>query len=398
MLIIKGKYNEAVVYAEEVEPESREQIKTLCDQPFAAGSKIRIMPDVHAGAGCTIGTTMTVRDEIAPNLAGVDIGCGIEVARLDAETIDFAKLDAIIRRDIPSAFRVRRTNHAFAADIDLTRLRCAEKMNIDRAYKSIGTLGGGNHFIEVGKGGAGGLFLAVHSGSRHLGHEVATYYQSMGLKMLSRARDRLDTEKIIAELKAAGREDEIAGVLKDLRGEMVPKSLACVKGGLFRDYLHDMELTQRYADLNRRAMMRVLTEGLGVKAVERFATIHNYIDTRSMILRKGAVSAEKGEKLIIPLNMRDGSLICVGKGNPEWNCSAPHGAGRVMSRAEARKQLSFGDYEKSMKGIYSTSVSKATLDEAPMAYKPMDEIIGVIGETVEIVDRVVPVYNFKASG
>lgn len=271
-------------------------------------------------------------------------------------------------------------------------------MNIDRAYKSIGTLGGGNHFIEVGKGGAGGLFLAVHSGSRHLGHEVATYYQSMGLKMLSRARDRPDTEKIIAELKAAGREGEIDGVLKDLRGEMVPKSLACVKGGLFRDYLHDMELTQRYADLNRRAMMRVLTEGLGVKAVERFATIHNYIDTRSMILRKGAVSAEKGEKLIIPLNMRDGSLICVGKGNPEWNCSAPHGAGRVMSRAEARKQLSFGDYEKSMKGIYSTSVSKATLDEAPMAYKPMDEIIGVIGETVEIVDRVVPVYNFKASG
>lgn len=373
MLIIKGKYNEAVVYADGVEPGALEQIKTLCDQAFAAGSKIRIMPDVHAGAGCTIGTTMTVRDEIAPNLAGVDIGCGIEVARIDAYSIDCAKLDALIRRDIPSAFRVRRTNHVFAGDIDLTRLRCADKMKIDRAYKSIGTLGGGNHFIEVGRGGDGYLLIAVHSGSRHLGHEVATYYQSLGYETLSRARKG-------------------GGVGKN----MVPKALACVTGGLFRDYLHDMELTQRYADLNRRAMMQVLTEGMGVRVVERFATVHNYIDIESMILRKGAVSAKKGEKLIIPLNMRDGSLICVGKGNPEWNYSAPHGAGRVMSRTEARKRLSVGDYEKSMKGIYSTSVSKATLDEAPMAYRPMDEIIGVIGETVEILERVAPIYNFKA--
>ena len=399
MITIQGLYNTAVCYTPALEDLAAKQIKAVCDQAEFAGCKIRVMPDVHAGKGCTIGTTMTIRDKIVPGMVGVDIGCGMETVELAESEIDFAKLDALIRKEIPYGREVRDTLHALNTEIDLTQLRCADQVNLNRAMRSIGTLGGGNHFIEVDRSEDGRLFLIVHSGSRHLGTEVAEYYQNEGRRALWGGAN-YQVQEVIAQLKAEGRFKEIQKTISALRTEhelSIPKDLAYVEGKLFEDYIHDMKITQQFAMLNRKAMVDVIMTGMGFTAVEAFTTIHNYIDTDAMILRKGSVSARAGEKLLIPINMRDGSLICVGKGNQDWNCSAPHGAGRLMSRRAAFNVLSMEEFKREMEGIYTTCVLPDTLDESPMAYKSMDEIIDQIGPTAEIVERIRPVYNFKAA-
>ncbi len=399
MVEISGKYNRAICYCEELEEQAREQILSVCNQEAFSGSKIRIMPDVHAGKGCTIGTTMTVTDKIVPGMVGVDIGCGMETVKIAEKEIDFAKLDALIHREIPSGRNVREIPHELNAGIDLYALRCADSVNLERARKSIGTLGGGNHFIEVDRGGDKNLYLVVHSGSRHLGCEVAEYYQKQAKQALWGGANHQIAE-LIEKLKSEGRFREIESSVRELKKEHkigMPEELVYVEGRLFDDYLHDMRIIQKFAVLNRRAMTEEIISGMGFTRVEEFTTIHNYIDMEKMILRKGSVSAKAGEKLLIPINMRDGSLICIGKGNEEWNCSAPHGAGRLISRKKAFNTLSMEQYREQMEGIYTTCVVPDTLDESPMAYKSMEEIIAQIEPTVRIVERVKPVYNFKAA-
>ena len=399
MIEVKGTFNTALCYTPRLEESAREQIQAVCDQEAFSDSRIRIMPDVHAGMGCTIGTTMTITDKVVPGMVGVDIGCGMETVKIREQEIDFDKLDELIRREIPFGRSVRQDRHPQNAWIDLNQLRCIREVDVKRAQKSIGTLGGGNHFIEVDRGEQGDLYIVVHSGSRHLGTEVARYYQDEARRSFWGGAYH-QIAGIIAQMKAEGRRKEIQSVVAGIRRErpiQVPKDLTWVSGQLFDDYIHDMRIVQHFATLNRRAMMDVILEGMRLTPMEQFTTIHNYIDTDSMILRKGAVSARAGEKLLIPINMRDGSLICVGKGNPEWNCSAPHGAGRLMSRKEAIANLSLEEYQAQMSGIYSTCVNHDTLDESPMAYKGMEEIISQIGPTAQILERICPVYNFKAS-
>ncbi len=400
MQIITGKYNSAKVYTEAVEETAYKQIKTLCDQEYVKESKIRIMPDVHAGAGCTIGTTMTIQDCIVPNLVGVDIGCGMETILVRNSHIELQKLDKLIYDKIPSSYNIRESAHRYNDEIDLTELRCKTegKINLDRAVRSLGTLGGGNHFIEANKDEEGNIYLVIHSGSRHLGLEVANFYQEQAYKALN-GNTAADISRLITDYRAAGREKEIQTAIEALKAQVhteIPKPLAYVSGQMMEDYLHDMKLIQRFAMLNRKAMMDELIRGLKLKPVEEFTTIHNYIDTDRMILRKGAVSAKKGEKLLIPINMRDGSLICTGKGNEDWNYSAPHGAGRLMSRSKAKNTFTVSEFKKQMKGIYTTSVNTDTLDECPMAYKDMEDIVNNIGDTAEIVHIIKPIYNFKA--
>ncbi len=400
MTELKGKYNEAKIFTDAVDEASVSQVLLLLDQEFAAGSRIRLMPDIHAGAGCTIGTTMTITDKIVPNLVGVDIGCGMETVKIKEDHIEPQKLDKLIYEKIPSGFNVREKTHRYFDEIDLKELCCYKKINPERAEKSLGTLGGGNHFIEADKDEEGSIYLVVHSGSRHLGLEVANYYQEEGYRELNGA-SKSETESLISELKAQGREKEIQKMLKRLNAlqrTSIPKSLAFVSGDLFERYIHDMKIVQRYAALNRQAMTDEILKGMKLHEEESFTTVHNYIDTDSMILRKGAVSAEKGEKLLIPINMRDGSLICIGKGNDDWNRSAPHGAGRLMSRSAARESFTVSEYKKQMTGVYTTSVNKDTLDECPMAYKNIDDIIGNIGDTASVERIIKPIYNFKAGG
>jgi len=395
---ITGKYNTAKVFTNVIENEAVEQIKTLCNQEFISGSKIRVMPDVHSGAGCTIGTTMTITDKVIPNLVGVDIGCGMETVMIADKEIDLEKLDKLIYEKIPSGRNIRKISHELINEIDLNQLRCTGHVKMDRAIRSIGTLGGGNHFIEAGKDEEGNIYITVHSGSRHLGLEVANYYQKMGYKALNKVSD-IDIEKIIEQLKNEGREKEINKTIKEIKKQIItdiPPALAYVSEELFDDYIHDMKLIHKFAVLNRKAMMDEIIKGLGTEVVEEFTTIHNYIDTDMMILRKGAVSAKKGEKLLIPINMRDGSLICIGKGNEDWNYSAPHGAGRLMSRTKAKKVFNLKNFREEMEGVYTTSVNKDTLDECPMAYKAMEDIVKNIGDTVDIIKRIIPIYNFKA--
>lgn len=399
MIQIQGLHNTAVCYTARLEEAAEKQIRAVCDRPEFSGCRIRIMPDVHAGKGCTIGTTMTIQDKIVPGMVGVDIGCGMETVELHEREIDFDRLDELIRREIPSGYEVRREPHELNAQIDLTQLRCADRVNLSRARRSIGTLGGGNHFIEVDRAEDGRLFLVIHSGSRHLGAEVANYYQDEGRRALWGGAYH-QVQEVIAQLKAQGRFQEIQGTITALRREHelnIPRELAYVEGKLFDDYLHDMKLTQQFAMLNRKAMAGIILSGMGLTAADSFTTIHNYIDTDAMILRKGAVSAKAGEKLLIPINMRDGSLICTGKGNADWNCSAPHGAGRLMSRRAAFSALTMEEFHREMKGIYTTCVLPDTLDESPMAYKSMEEIVARIGPTAEIIQRIRPVYNFKAA-
>ncbi|MBQ1643210.1 MAG: RtcB family protein [Treponema sp.] len=404
MKLVEGKYNTAKVFTDVVEEKSLQQIKTLCDQEFTSGAKIRLMPDVHAGAGCTIGTTMTIKDKIVPNLVGVDIGCGMETLMIhkDSEAavnFDPAKLDKVIRKNIPSGFDIRKFQHDFVEEVEWDKIKGT--YNKHRAKMSLGTLGGGNHFIEADKDEDGNLYIVVHSGSRHAGLEIAEYYQEMAWKQLN-GRTKADIDAMICRLKEEGRQSEIEAQMAAMNKQtktLVPKDLAFVSGYLFDDYINDMRIMQHFAMLNRKAMVNTISIGLHLKEeeiVDQFTTIHNYIDTENMILRKGAVSAQQGEKLLIPINMRDGSLICIGKGNEDWNCSAPHGAGRVMSRTQARKGLSMDEFKAEMSGIWSSTVTKGTLDEAPMAYKTMDDIVANIGPTADIVNVIKPIYNFKA--
>lgn len=398
MIEIRGKYNQAKIFTDVVDSASIAQVQELCNQEFAAQSRIRLMPDIHAGKGCTIGTTMTIADKVVPNLVGVDIGCGMETVRIRESRLELEKLDKLIYSRIPSGFSIREKAHRYLDKIDLSQLYCAGHVDLLRAEKSIGTLGGGNHFIEVDKDDEGNLYIVVHSGSRHLGVEVASYYQDQGYRVLN-CTDEASVKAFVEQLKAQGRDKEISRELKKLKNTKrtsVPRELAYVQGELFEQYIHDMKLVQQFAMLNRQAMMDEILKGMKLHVEEQFTTIHNYIDTDQMILRKGAVSAQAGEKLLIPINMRDGSLICVGKGNADWNFSAPHGAGRLMSRAQAKQSFTVSEFKKQMAQIYTTSVNKTTLDECPMAYKGMDAILDNIGPTAEVVKIIRPIYNFKA--
>ena len=400
MIELKGKYNEAKIFTDVVDETSISQVLLLLNQEFVSESKIRLMPDIHAGAGCTIGTTMTITDKVVPNLVGVDIGCGMETIKIKESHIELQKLDKLIYDKIPSGFNVREKTHRYFDEINLEDLFCIKHIDIKRAEKSLGTLGGGNHFIEANKDDEGNIYIVIHSGSRHLGLEVANYYQEEGYKLLN-GSSKKDVENLIANLKAEGREREIQKsitLLKNTKRTNIPKQLDYVSEELFEQYIHDMKIVQEYAKLNRQAMMDEIIKGMKIHVVDQFTTIHNYIDTEAMILRKGAVSARKGEKLLIPINMRDGSLICIGKGNDDWNQSAPHGAGRLMSRSAAKESFTVSEFKKQMSGIYTTSVNKDTLDECPMAYKGMNDIMNNIDDTVEIVKIIKPIYNFKAGG
>jgi len=398
MIELNGKYNKAKVFTDIIEPDAVSQIITLCSQEFAKDSDIRIMPDVHAGTGCTIGTTMIIKDKAVPNMVGVDIGCGMETIKIKEKHIELQKLDKLIYEKIPSGFGIRNTPHRYISKISLENLYCIEHIDFEKAEKSIGTLGGGNHFIEADKASDGSIYIVVHSGSRHLGVEVAKYYQNEAYRRLNKTA-KSDIDELVSRLKADGKTKNIQQEIKKLvntKTTNIPKHLAYTEGELFEQYIHDMKIVQEFALINRQAMTDEIIKGMKLHVIEQFSTIHNYIDTDNMILRKGAVSAQEGEKLIIPINMRDGSLICTGKGNPDWNYSAPHGAGRIMSRSQAKQSFTVSEYKKQMKGIYTTSVNTGTLDECPMAYKSIDDILDNISDTVNVDDIIKPIYNFKA--
>ena len=400
MIEVEGKYNKAKIFTDMVEEASLAQVKLLLNQEFVSGSKIRLMPDIHAGAGCTIGTTITIHNKVVPNMVGVDIGCGMETVQVKEKHLELQKLDKLIYEKIPSGFAVRERAHRYVENLNLEELYCYRHIMSDKAEKSLGTLGGGNHFIEVDKDEEGIIYIIIHSGSRHLGLEVAKYYQEEGYNQLNNP-SKEEIESVIMELTTEGKEKQIQKALRALKKEKrttIPKGMAYVSGELFEHYIHDMKIVQEYAAWNRQAMMDEIIKGMKLHVIEQFTTVHNYIDTETMILRKGAVSAKKGEKLLIPMNMRDGSLLCTGKGNEDWNQSAPHGAGRLMSRSTAKQSFTVSEFKKQMKGIYTTSVSQDTLDECPMAYKGMDDIINCITDTVEINKVMKPIYNFKAGG
>lgn len=384
--------NKTIIYAETFEYEAYDQLKELCNFEAYLDSKIRIMPDAHAGKGCVVGTTMTISNKVTPNLVGVDIGCGMLTVELKDSIIDFSKLDKVISNKIPSGFSVHdRAKSSF----DFSNLRCSNHVDLKRALLSIGSLGGGNHFIEVDYSEkTHKYYLVIHSGSRKLGGDVCKYYQDLAFQKVNEMKKV--KEELIKKLKSEGREKEIDSQLKLIIKPSANKDLAFLSGSDFDDYLNDMALVQKFAILNRKTMADIIIKEMGFNESERFETIHNYIDFKRMILRKGAVSAEYGEKLLIPINMRDGSLICVGKGNEDWNFSAPHGAGRLMSRSKAKELINLEEYKLSMNGIYSTSVCRSTLDEAPQAYKSMEEIIKAIEPTVDIIDIIKPEYNFKS--
>lgn len=385
--------NEVKVFAETFENEACEQVRKLADFEPYQNSKIRIMPDSHAGKGCTIGTTMTITDKVTPNLVGVDIGCGMLVVELQERNVDLEKLDAIIHDFVPSGFNVHDEplkNFAWFTD-----LRCLSHVDRERALRSIGSLGGGNHFIEVDKGEDGRLYIVIHSGSRNLGVGVCNYYQNLAYDRLTNMVDRKN--ELIQRLKSQGREKDINSELRKLQRPEISRELAYLEGKDFGDYINDMEIVQRFASLNRMTIAELILEYMGLHVADVFETVHNYIDIENMILRKGAVSARKDERFIVPINMRDGSLICIGKGNEDWNCSAPHGAGRLMSRSKAKGTVSMKEYEKSMQGVYTTSVNSSTIDEAPQVYKSVGEIMKAIIPTAEVVEVIKPIYNFKAN-
>ena len=401
MIEIIGGFNTAICYANEIEPTAYTQILSVCNEKAFGNSKIRIMPDVHAGKGCTIGTTMTIVDKVVPNMVGVDIGCGMYTVKLGKVNIDLAQFDEAAHT-IPCG---RNVWEGRIERFDLTQLRCFRNLkDTRRLERSLGTLGGGNHFIEIDVDEDGNKYLIIHSGSRNLGTQVADYYQGLAIDLnLGKEEYYKKREEIISFYKALGRKSEIQPTLKQMEKDRkskeptMPRELCYLYGEFMEDYLHDVDICQSFAKRNREKMAEILLEKTGLAAVESFQTIHNYIDVDEMILRKGSVSAKAGEKLLIPINMRDGSLICIGKGNEDWNYSAPHGAGRLMSRSAAFEQLTMEEYEKQMEGIYTTCVNTATLDESPMAYKNMDEIVENIEPTATIIAHIKPIYNFKAA-
>jgi len=401
MTEIKGRFNTAICYTDELEPAARAQIESVCNEEAFADSKIRIMPDVHAGKGCTIGTTMTVRDRVVPNMVGVDIGCGMYTVNVGRTEIDLERFDKAAH-SIPCG---RNVWEGRQERFDLTALRCFRALKDSRRLeRSLGTLGGGNHFIEIDEDSEGCRYIVIHSGSRNLGTQVAEHYQRIAVDLdLGKEEYFSRRDEIIRNYKEEGRRAEIQSALKALEREWnekeptMPRELCYLYGSFMEDYLHDIDICQRFAKRNREKMAEILLSHMGLCALDAFQTVHNYIDVESMILRKGSVSAKAGEKLLIPINMRDGSLICIGKGNDEWNCSAPHGAGRLMSRTTAFEKLTMEEYQRQMEGIYTTCVNTATLDESPMAYKSMEEIVNNIGPTAEIVSHIKPIYNFKAA-
>ena len=399
MFDIEGTRATAKCYATEIEDTAIEQIRTMCNQPFADGARIRIMPDAHAGAGCTIGTTMTVTDKVVPNIVGVDIGCGMYTVDIGRGGLDLPALDEACHT-VPSGMRVWEGRKR---RFDLTELACYRQLkDTRRLERSIGTLGGGNHFIEVDEATDGTRYLVIHSGSRNLGVQVASYYQHLAVELRSGKGTYFEKrDELIATYKAEGRRKEIQAALKRLKREErepdAPRDLCWLDGTYLDDYLHDVAICQRFARLNRETMAEEIVRMCGLSDRDAFHTIHNYIDTEEMILRKGAIAAHAGELVLIPLNMRDGSVLANGLGNEDWNFSAPHGAGRLMSRTDARARLDVKEYREQMAGIYTTSVGEATLDEAPGAYKSKEDIIGPISEAVDIIEVMRPIFNFKAS-
>jgi tRNA-splicing ligase RtcB len=395
---LNGKYNSAKVFTDNVEATAQGQIIELCNQEFSQGSKIRIMPDTHAGAGCTIGTTMTIADKVVPNLVGVDIGCGMAVAEINITgDINYDQLDSVVRKHVPSGFSVRPKPHEYLGHLDYLLDNVVAPFNRDRAEKSIGTLGGGNHFIELNRGDDGKVYLVIHSGSRNLGKQIAEHYQDKAYDELTDVSH--ERQEIIDRLTAEGRQREISEAISSLSKPKVSRQLAYLQGQSFKDYMNDMRIAQRYAWVSREAMIAEIVKNMGWSLVEgeSFTTVHNYIDLETMILRKGAISAQKDEKVIIPINMRDGSIIAYGKGNPDWNFSGPHGAGRLMSRSKAKQAVAMADFEETMKGVWSTSVVESTLDESPFAYKPMEEILSNVTDSVDVSKIIKPLYNFKAN-
>lgn len=398
---IKGKVNTALCYAKVVEEEAIEQIRRMCDYAIAEDSKIRIMPDVHAGKGCTIGTTMTITDKVVPNVVGVDIGCGMYTVNLGKDDVDFEKLDEAAHF-IPSG---REVWEGRQERFDLTDLHCYRELkDAKRLARSLGTLGGGNHFIEIDEATDGTKYLIIHSGSRNLGKQVAELYQKLAINLNRGYGEYLKKmDEIISSYKEQGRRSEIQSALKQLQWQVyespvsIPEDLCYLEGKYLEDYLHDVDICQVFARRSREKMAEIILERTKMNGCDAFHTIHNYIDTDEMILRKGAIAAHKGKRVLIPINMKDGSILAIGKGNPEWNYSAPHGAGRIMSRTKAKNELNLDEYKQAMKGIYTTSANENTLDEAPMAYKSQESIIDVIRESVDIIDVMKPIYNFKAS-
>ena len=401
MFEIKGKITAAVCFAKVIEDEAIEQIRRMCDYELTEGCRVRIMPDVHAGAGCTIGTTMTVRDKACPNVVGVDIGCGMYTVKLAEREMDFRAVDEACHF-IPSGMNTWKERKE---PFDLSELRCFHKLKETGWLEcSLGTLGGGNHFIEIDRASDGTFYLVIHSGSRNLGKQVAEFYQQLAVDLHRGKEDYArEREQLVRTYKEQGKSSGIQKALQQLKKSYeakvlaVPEDICWLYGPSLQDYLHDVDICQRFARRSREIMAEVILQRTGMTALEAFHTIHNYIDTGEMILRKGAIAAHAGEKVLIPINMRDGSIIAIGRGNEEWNCSAPHGAGRIMSRKKARESIDLDAYRASMNGIYSTSVNEQTLDEAPMAYKSLDDIIDVIRDSVDIIEVMKPVYNFKAA-
>ncbi|CAH2716190.1 RNA-splicing ligase RtcB [Neobacillus rhizosphaerae] len=398
MIKITGLQTEAKIFSNYPQETALEQIQELCNQAFLKDTKISIMPDYHAGKGCVIGTTIQLKDTVVPNLVGVDVGCGVLTVKIQDKKVDFNELDNIIRTYVPSGQELHSDetvgfiNTSFPA---IQEFKAEHILNENRSLYSLGTLGGGNHFIEISVDSDGYHYLTIHTGSRYVGAKIATYYQKVAISKLRQH----DLTEIIEKLKGEGRNKEIQTVIQSYKEKnpVIPNDLAYLEGEDFQHYIHDMKLAQSFAKANREEIARSITDNMGFEEMDRFDTVHNYIDTDNLILRKGAVSAQKGERLIIPINMRDGSILAVGKGNEEWNYSAPHGAGRVLSRTKAMKTLNMEDFHNTMKDVWTTSVSEETLDEAPMAYKSMNEILEKVEETVEIAGFIKPVYNFKAS-
>ena len=397
---IRGRCGTAIAYAKVIEEEAVAQIRRMCDYEFTEGASIRIMPDVHWGKGCTIGTTMTVRDKVVPNLVGVDIGCGMYTVDLGKGEIDLERFDEAAHF-VPSG---RNLWDGRQEKFDLLGLRCYRALkDTKRIARSLGTLGGGNHFIEIDRSADGTNYLVIHTGSRNLGKQVAEYYQNIAID-LSHGKDELfrARDELIRRYKAEGRRSELQEALKELnRGFQakeaeIPADLAFLYGSYLEDYLHDIEICQNFARRNREVIARVLLERTGLTAGEAFHTIHNYIDVEERILRKGAIAARVGERVLIPINMRDGSILAVGRGDPDWNWSAPHGAGRLMSRTAAKENLSMDEFRETMSNVYTTAVNENTLDEAPMAYKSLTDIIDVIEDSVDVIEVLKPIYNFKA--
>jgi RNA-splicing ligase RtcB len=391
MFEIKGKHGSAKIFSSGYEEKAIKQVTELLNEEWTKNLKIRIMPDYHAGAGCVIGTTMQIQDKIVPNLVGVDIGCGMYVVQLGNNEIDFQKLDDVIREYVPSGKNV----HDEQKEYDpLYLLKCFEHINKDRALKSVGTLGGGNHFIEIDESEWGTKYLIIHSGSRYLGKQVAEYYQKLAIENLTDAKQQ--RQDLIKKLKEQGREKDIQKELLKIKPRKINKQLAYLEGKDFHDYIYDMERVQYYAMHNRRMIAETIIKHMNFDEVDNFHTVHNYIDTVSMILRKGSVSAKLGEILIIPINMRDGCILAVGKGNDDYNQSAPHGAGRLMSRSQAKELVDLEKFKETMSNVWSTSVNENTLDESPMAYKNIESILNNITDTVDVIEIIKPVYNFKA--